>query len=95
MKVVRTPSRHGLIRAKNFGSKHATGDALIFLDSHCECTEGWLPPLLAALRDNPKTVVQPVIPGMNWGLTEKILGAFCTPDRHKFNGFSYCVTRQL
>ncbi|KAA0183433.1 hypothetical protein HAZT_HAZT006666 [Hyalella azteca] len=41
VRVVRLPHRHGLIRARLAGAKAATGDVLIFLDSHCEANEKW------------------------------------------------------
>lgn len=34
---------------------------ITFLDAHCECTEGWLEPLLARIVENRKTVVCPII----------------------------------
>ena len=34
---------------------------LTFLDAHCECTEGWLEPLLAELAEDRKSVVCPII----------------------------------
>lgn len=41
VKVKRTKERSGLIRARLAGAKAATGDVLIFLDSHCEANTGW------------------------------------------------------
>lgn len=41
VKIVRTTERSGLIRARIAGAKAATGDVLIFLDSHCEVGPGW------------------------------------------------------
>ncbi len=41
VKVVRSPDRGGLIRARIRGAKAASGDVIIFLDSHCEANVGW------------------------------------------------------
>lgn len=60
-KVLRTGKRSGLIRARLLGAKHAKGSVLTFLDAHCECTEGWLEPLLAEIVDNRRAVVCPII----------------------------------
>lgn len=59
--VYRTPKRSGLIRARLLGAKHVKGKVITFLDAHCECTEGWLEPLLARIAINRKTVVCPII----------------------------------
>lgn len=59
--IKRSDERLGLIRAKTLASRMATGEVLIFLDSHCEVTPLWIEPLLAAIRDDPKRVVVPVV----------------------------------
>ncbi|XP_046332991.2 polypeptide N-acetylgalactosaminyltransferase 5-like [Haliotis rufescens] len=59
--VVRTNRRLGLVRARMEGIKFAKAPVLVFLDSHCECGNGWLEPLLVPIKDNPSTVVTPTI----------------------------------
>jgi len=64
VKIVRASKREGLIRARLLGAKHATAPVLTYLDSHCECTTGWLEPLLDRIARDDKTVVCPVIDGI-------------------------------
>ncbi|XP_055328880.1 uncharacterized protein LOC129581693 [Paramacrobiotus metropolitanus] len=61
VKIIRSPERVGLIKARLLGYKQATGSALTFLDSHIECTEGWLEPLLDRIARDATNVVWPVI----------------------------------
>ncbi|KAL4222594.1 Ricin-type beta-trefoil [Mactra antiquata] len=59
--LIRATERSGLIRARLMGFEKCTADVAIFLDSHCEATEGWLPPLLHRIHENYTNVLVPVI----------------------------------
>lgn len=59
--VLRTGKRSGLIRARLLGAAAVKGQVITFLDAHCECTEGWLEPLLSRIALDRRTVVCPII----------------------------------
>lgn len=57
----RLPERAGLIRARLYGARFATGAVLAFLDSHCEVNRAWLEPLLGRIARSPATIACPII----------------------------------
>lgn len=61
VKLIRTPERQGLIRARMYGANHASGSILVFLDSHVEVNVNWLPPLLERIYFDGHRVVCPII----------------------------------
>eukprot|EP00095_Tigriopus_kingsejongensis_P004574 snap_masked-scaffold462_size163801-processed-gene-0.29 protein:Tk04574 transcript:snap_masked-scaffold462_size163801-processed-gene-0.29-mRNA-1 annotation:"hypothetical protein DAPPUDRAFT_306553" len=61
VKLQKNEKQVGLIGARLAGAKVATGEAIIFLDSHCEATEGWIQPLLQRIKDKPSNIVIPSI----------------------------------
>ncbi|NXN90934.1 GLT15 acetylgalactosaminyltransferase, partial [Rhinopomastus cyanomelas] len=66
VKLIRSNKRLGIIRGRMLGAARATGDVLVFMDSHCECQKGWLEPLLARLSSNRNIVVSPVTDVIDW-----------------------------
>ena len=55
VKIIRQPKRSGLMRSRMVGIKQAAKDTvLLFLDSHIEATDGWMEPLLARIKEDPK-----------------------------------------
>lgn len=59
--VLRTGTRSGLIRARLLGAEKASAPVITFLDAHCECTEGWIEPLLSRIVEDRTRVVCPII----------------------------------
>ena len=59
VKLIRQPKRSGLMRSRMVGIKEATKDTvLLFLDSHIEATDGWIEPLLARIKEDPKVYIK-------------------------------------
>jgi len=66
VKLIRSPKRVGLTQARLIGADNAIGDVLVFLDSHCEATNGWLEPLLARIKEDSTIAVVPDIEVISW-----------------------------
>lgn len=52
VKLIRSNKRLGVVRGRMLGAARATGDVVVFMDSHCECLRGWLEPLLDRLASD-------------------------------------------
>ncbi|CAF1010915.1 unnamed protein product [Rotaria magnacalcarata] len=65
VRILRAPTRLGLIKAKNYGAKNATGDVVVFLDAHCEANTGWLEPLVYRIKQKRTAIVCPVVDGIS------------------------------
>ncbi|KAG8197446.1 hypothetical protein JTE90_014928 [Oedothorax gibbosus] len=61
IKLIRFDERKGLIQARLAGARLATGEVLIFLDSHCEANIQWIEPLLHRIKEKRDAVVCPII----------------------------------
>lgn len=65
LRYIRNEKREGLIRSRLIGAHEATGDIIIFLDSHIEVNIRWIEPLLDLVRHENSTLAVPVIDLIN------------------------------
>ena len=65
-RVIRTPKREGLIRARLYGARAAVGPVLVFLDAHVEVTRGWLVPMVTEISTDRTRVVMPIIDDIDY-----------------------------
>ncbi|XP_069791627.1 polypeptide N-acetylgalactosaminyltransferase 13 isoform X4 [Narcine bancroftii] len=84
VKIIRMEQRSGLIRARLRGAAASKGQVITFLDAHCECTVGWLEPLLARIKENRETVVCPIIDVISDDTFEYMAGSDMT-----YGGFNW------
>uniref|UniRef100_A0A8D2LRE7 Polypeptide N-acetylgalactosaminyltransferase n=1 Tax=Varanus komodoensis TaxID=61221 RepID=A0A8D2LRE7_VARKO len=84
IKIIRMEQRSGLIRARLRGAAASKGQVITFLDAHCECTLGWLEPLLARIKEDRKVVVCPIIDVISDDTFEYMAGSDMT-----YGGFNW------
>ncbi|KAI3382482.1 hypothetical protein SNEBB_003010 [Seison nebaliae] len=61
VKILRGEERLGLMRARIVGARYATAEVIIYLDSHIECTPGWIEPLIHTIQTHPNSIAAPII----------------------------------
>ncbi|KAM4705131.1 polypeptide N-acetylgalactosaminyltransferase 15 [Rhinophrynus dorsalis] len=61
VKLIRSNKRLGPIGGRMLGAARASGEVLVFMDSHCECHPGWLEPLLSRIMSNRNRLVSPIL----------------------------------
>ena len=61
VKIKNLTGRRGLIVTRMEGARIATGEILVFFDSHIEVGTNWLPPLLEPLVGNRRLATVPII----------------------------------
>uniref|UniRef100_A0A8C5PFC9 Polypeptide N-acetylgalactosaminyltransferase n=1 Tax=Leptobrachium leishanense TaxID=445787 RepID=A0A8C5PFC9_9ANUR len=61
VKLIRSNKRLGTFGAHKLGAARATGEVLVFMESHCECHKGWLEPLLDRIMGSRNRIVSPVL----------------------------------
>ncbi|KAH9635993.1 hypothetical protein HF086_005845 [Spodoptera exigua] len=61
IKLIRATKREGIIRARLLPINDVKTPVIVYLDSHCECADGWLEPLLQCIKEDPTRVLSPVV----------------------------------
>ncbi|XP_041119027.1 polypeptide N-acetylgalactosaminyltransferase 13 [Polyodon spathula] len=84
VRILRMEQRSGLIRARLRGAAATKGEVITFLDAHCECTSGWLEPLMARIKEDRRIVVCPIIDVISDDTFEYMAGSDMT-----YGGFNW------
>ncbi|XP_030002410.1 polypeptide N-acetylgalactosaminyltransferase 15 [Sphaeramia orbicularis] len=66
VRLIRSMRRLGVGGCRTLGASRATGEVLVFMDSHCECHKGWLEPLLERVAQDRTRVVSPIMDVIDW-----------------------------
>jgi polypeptide N-acetylgalactosaminyltransferase len=61
VKLYRETERQGIVRGRLAGAKRATGQVVVFLDSHCEANHGWLEPIVSRIGESRTAMLVPAI----------------------------------
>ncbi|XP_030373123.1 N-acetylgalactosaminyltransferase 6-like [Scaptodrosophila lebanonensis] len=65
VRILRMLKHSGRSHARMLGARSATAPVLVFMDSHIEVGDNWLPPLLEPIMLNNRTVMCPIIDRIN------------------------------
>ncbi|XP_054619764.1 polypeptide N-acetylgalactosaminyltransferase 15-like isoform X1 [Dunckerocampus dactyliophorus] len=66
VRLIRSTKRLGVGGCRSLGASRASGEVLVFMDSHCECHSGWLEPLLERVAQDRTRVVSPLMDAIHW-----------------------------
>ncbi|KAM4629975.1 polypeptide N-acetylgalactosaminyltransferase 15-like [Polymixia lowei] len=66
VRLIRSTKRLGVGSCRSVGAARASGEVLVFMDSHCECHRGWLEPLLERVAQDRTRVVSPIMDVIDW-----------------------------
>eukprot|EP00040_Diaphanoeca_grandis_P005956 m.35287 g.35287 ORF g.35287 m.35287 type:complete len:929 (+) comp17112_c0_seq1:165-2951(+) len=75
----------GIVGARIVGAKEATQDIIIFLDSHCETTPGWLEPMVARIHADRTRVIVPIVRGFKLDTLQMFNNVPWPPSKGVFN----------
>ncbi|KAK0041580.1 polypeptide N-acetylgalactosaminyltransferase 4 [Biomphalaria pfeifferi] len=66
VRLLRATQRLGLIQARNLAVEFVTSDIVVFLDSHIECHQGWLEPLITPVSRDHKVITYPLVDNISY-----------------------------